>query len=176
MHPRHAKNLRLLKEDLKRKNTTRDRFKKARVRSITSAQKILFEALKPLAKEFAFKVAKEREIYTKEGVRFADLFIKKYGLIVEVDGGYHLTPEQVRKDKKRDEEIWEKKMIITLRIKNEEVMGNIEDTLKTIRSVVTKLSTLPNHKSPGKGVKKLRNTLARKKIYNELCPQVASVR
>lgn len=174
MTPKHAKNLRLFKEDLKRKNAIRDRFKKTRMRSITPAQAMLFTALQPLAKEYAFKVAKEREVYTKEGVRFADIFIQKYGLIIEVDGGYHSNPKQVEDDRRRDEEIWAKKKIVTLRVKNEDVMSDTEDVLKTIRSIVGKLSGLPNYKTPGKGLKKLRNTLARKKIYNELCARRAS--
>lgn len=171
MNSRHKKNLLTLKDDIKRKNAIRDRFKKIRVQSITPAQAVLFRALELLAKEYAFKVVKEREIYTKEGVRFADLFIKKYGLIIEVDGDYHFTPEQIEKDKQREEEIWSKKKIITLRFKNEDVVSNIDGVLTSIRSIIVRLSTLPNYKSPGKGVKKLRNTLARKKIYTELSTQ-----
>ncbi|MDD4290536.1 MAG: DUF559 domain-containing protein, partial [Patescibacteria group bacterium] len=110
-----------------------------------------------------------------EGVRFADLFIKKYGLIIEVDGGYHFAPKQIEEDRRRDEEIWSKKKIITLRFKNEDVMGNIDDVLISIRAVIARLAALSNYKTPGKGVKKLRNTLARKKIYTELSTQIVVV-
>jgi len=171
MNLKHKKNLLILRDDIKRKNAIRDRFKKVRAQSITPAQAVLFNALKLLAKEYAFKVVKEREIYTRKGVRFADLFIKKYGLIIEVDGGYHFTPKQIEEDKRRDEEIWSKKMIITLRFKNEDVMGNIDGVLISIRSMIARLSALSNYKSPGKGARKLRNTLARKKIYTELSAQ-----
>lgn len=108
-------------------------------------------------------------------MRFADLFVKKYGLIIEVDGGYHSTPEQKTRDCKRDEEIWDKKKIITMRVTNQDVMSNINNVLEIIKSVIEKLSVLPNYKSPGKGLKKLRNTIARKKIYNELSTQDASI-
>ncbi len=175
MNAKHKKNLLILKDDIKRKNAIRDRFKKIRVQSITPAQAVLFKALELLEKEYAFKVVKEREIYTKEGVRFADLFIKKYGLIIEVDGGYHFTPKQIEEDRRRDEEIWSKKKIITLRFKNEDVMENIDDVLISVRAVIARLAALSNYKTPGKGVKKLRNTLARKKIYTELSTQRLSL-
>ncbi|MDD4358778.1 MAG: DUF559 domain-containing protein [Candidatus Pacebacteria bacterium] len=142
MNAKHKKNLLILKNDIKRKNAIRDRFKKIRVQSITPAQSVLFNALGLLAEEYAFKVVKEREIYTKEGVRFADLFIKKYGLIIEVDGGYHFTSKQIEEDKRRDEEIWSKKMIITLRFKNENVMSDMDGVLTSIRSMIARLSAL----------------------------------
>lgn len=163
----HLKNIRLWKENLKRKNKIRDKFKSTRLSSITPAQAVLFSALGPLSKEYEFKVVKEREIYTENGVRFADLFIKKYGLIIEVDGGYHSTVEQREKDLQRDKEIWDKKRIVTLRVNNQEILNNIEETLSTIRSVLSRLSTLPNYKSPGKR-NKLTTTLARKKISSDI--------
>lgn len=163
----HLKNIRLCEENLRKKNKIRDKFKSTRLKSITPAQAVLFRALGPLSKEYEFKVVKEREIYTKNGVRFADLFIKKYGLIIEVDGGYHSTAEQKEKDLQRDKEIWDKKRILTLRVNNQEILKNIDETLNTIRSVLLRLSTLSNYKSPGKR-KKLETTLARKKIFNDI--------
>lgn len=167
-HSGYLKNLHLFQEDLHRKNKIRDKFKPARIKSVTPAQVSLFCDLEPLGKEYQFKVVKEREIYTKEGVRFADLFIKKYGLMIEVDGGYHLAPAQKERDLQRDEEVWNKKRIITLRFNNQEVWSKKEEVLQAVRAVISQLSLLPHYKSPGKGKKKLHNTLARRKIYNEL--------
>lgn len=167
-HSEYLKSPRTFQEDLRRKNKIRDKFKKIRGSSITPAQWTLFHSLESLGKEYQFKIVKEREIYTKEGVRFADLFIQKYGLIIEVDGGYHSTLEQREKDLQRDKEIWKKKKIITLRFSNESVWSKKQEILRTIRIVVSQLSLLSHYKTPGKGKKKLHNTLARRKIYNEI--------
>lgn len=50
--------------------------------------------------------------------RIVDFYIKKYRLIVEIDGGYHKTC--VAKDKFKDE-TWKKLKFNTLRILNEQV-------------------------------------------------------
>jgi very-short-patch-repair endonuclease len=168
MHPKRLANLRLLQEGLKVKNKIRDKFKKERMESITPAQSSLFRALQVLGKDHGFKIVKEREIYTKEGVRFADLFIKKYGLIIEVDGGYHSTPEQKQKDLDRDQEIWTKKGIVTMRFNNDEIFDREKETLQAVRLMIARLAVLPNYQTPGKGKKKLATTLARKKIREEL--------
>lgn len=159
---------RLFQEDLRRKNKIRDRFKRARLHAATPAQVALYKILETLGKEYQFKVVKEREIYTKTGVRFADLYIQKYGLIVEVDGGYHLTPDQKEKDQRRDNEIWEKKQVITLRFSNDDVWSKKEVVIETTRSIIERLKILPNHRSQGRGEKKHQSTLARKLIYEEL--------
>lgn len=52
----------------------------------------------------------------------ADFFIPKFNLIIELDGGYHSTPEQKRKDYIRDENIKNSNYYI-LRIDNEEVFN-----------------------------------------------------
>ncbi len=35
-------------------------------------------------------------------VYFADIFAKKHGVVIEIDGGYHLSDHQTRLDKERD--------------------------------------------------------------------------
>jgi len=107
-------------EDVKRKNKIRDRFKKQRLWSVTLAQRMLYEAMQTMGKG-RFIVAKEREIYTKHGVRFADIYIRKYGLAIEVDGGYHREEEQKVEDKIRETQIWDKKRILTIRVSNSDI-------------------------------------------------------
>lgn len=172
MTPLHAKNLLNFVEKLKVKNKIRDKFKKERISSVTPTQKMLVNALGEMSHEFSFGTVKEREIYTQNGVRFADIYIKKYGLIIEVDGGYHSSPDQRIKDIQRDEEVWKEKQIITLRFTNDEIENQLENVLTAIRLVVSKLDTLSNFNSMGKGKKKLHNTLERKKIYNQIIDNI----
>ena len=52
-------------------------------------------------------------------------------LIIEIDGGYHFTGEQPQLDAERTKELEEQGFKI-LRFTNEEVIGDIDNVLKTI--------------------------------------------
>lgn len=153
-------------EDIRRKNKIRTKYKSQRMRSVTPAQKKLFEALKALGRVKQFNVVKEREIYTKTGVRFADIYIRRYGLAIEVDGDYHTTPEQKVADEMREKEIWAKKRVMTVRVSNLEVLENIDAVVQRISVLIDQLELLPNWKSPGRG-KRLATTQARKRLKRD---------
>lgn len=53
---------------------------------------------------------------------YADISIPSLKVIIEVDGGYHLTPEQKEKDKKRDED-FASIGYTTIRVTNEQVQS-----------------------------------------------------
>jgi very-short-patch-repair endonuclease len=53
---------------------------------------------------------------------FLDFFFKDSKLIVEVDGGYHSTPERILYDQTRDQFLKERRGWRTLRLTNEEVL------------------------------------------------------
>jgi very-short-patch-repair endonuclease len=154
-------------EKLRRQNKIRSKFKKERVESCTAPQKKLYYALKQIGLARQFKPSLEREIYTKTGVRFSDIYIKKYGLNIEVDGGYHFSKNQIAIDAQKEREIWNKKKIITVRFANDEIMDNFEKVLIKLNSLIDELETLPNWRCPGKGRKRLNSTLLRKKVYNK---------
>ncbi|ADQ80832.1 leucyl-tRNA synthetase [Paludibacter propionicigenes WB4] len=87
-----------------------------------------------------------------EGVRFkrqhpilyfiADFYCHKAKLIVEVDGGYHTISEQYLYDKNRDNELTELGLKV-IRFTNEQVLFEIEKTLKEIEHEVKKRISLP---------------------------------
>lgn len=154
-------------ERLRRQNKIRSKFKKERVDSCTFAQKKLYYALKQIGTIKHFKPSLEREIYTKTGVRFSDIYIKKYGLNIEVDGDYHSSETQKVADKQKEKEVWDKKKIITVRFTNEEIINNFEKVVDLLNSLIEELELLPNWKCPGKGKKRLNSTLLRKKIYQK---------
>lgn len=47
------------------------------------------------------KVIRQYPIYTGRKLYFADLYLPKYRTIIELDGGYHFTHDQRRKDTNR---------------------------------------------------------------------------
>lgn len=63
-------------------------------------------------------------------------------LVIEVDGGYHTKPEIIEADKLRTN-ILEELGYKVLRFKNEEVINNTEQVLKTIEKVLNTQDTLP---------------------------------
>jgi len=154
----------LSREKLRKQNKIRDRFKKQRKESITFAQKKLFEYLK-FSRNGDFKTSLEREIYTKEGVRFSDIFIKKHGLSIEIDGEHHFTEEQTLKDSAREKEIWDKKRIITIRVTNDEIINDFESTTKRIDNLINKLDVPPLWGARKGKNWNIKNTMDRKKIW-----------
>ncbi|HRZ95528.1 MAG TPA: hypothetical protein P5262_03095 [Candidatus Moranbacteria bacterium] len=152
---------------LKRQNKIRDRFKRERMDGCTLAQNKLFDVLKIIGKKRQFKPVLEREIYTKNGVRFSDIFISKYGLNIEVDGGYHFTEDQKVKDIMREKEIWDKKRIITIRFINEDIINRLDVIAPKLESLMNELDKLPHFKCPGKGKKKFNATVRRKQLCRE---------
>lgn len=52
------------------------------------------------------KVARQQPIVTGRKLYFADIYLPEIKTIVEVDGGYHFTSNQKRKDRNRSAGIW----------------------------------------------------------------------
>ena len=69
----------------------------------------------------------------------ADLYYKPARLIVEVDGGYHGTPEQQEKDQRRDE-LCRKCGFHVLRYTNDEVLRNPKRLAVRIMFIARKLA------------------------------------
>ena len=55
---------------------------------------------------FGVDVVRQKPIVTGRRIYFADLFLPKYNLILEIDGGYHYTAEQKRLDTNRSNSLW----------------------------------------------------------------------
>ena len=68
------------------------------------------------------------------GEYIVDFFFRKSMLIVEIDGGYHCTDEQQKEDTIRQNWL-EQKGYKVLRIPNEQVINNIEQTIKTVKNI-----------------------------------------
>lgn len=51
-------------------------------------------------------VIRQKPINTGHKIYFADLYIPVLHCIVEIDGGYHTTPNQKRKDANRSHGLW----------------------------------------------------------------------
>jgi very-short-patch-repair endonuclease len=65
----------------------------------------------------------------------ADFYCHKAKLIIEVDGGYHNTPEQFSYDKNRDSEL-ESLGLKVIRFTNKQVLTETEEVLKIIENEI----------------------------------------
>ena len=65
----------------------------------------------------------------------ADFYCHKAKLIIEVDGGYHDLPEQYKYDKEREHELDDLGLKV-IRFTNEQVLFQIENSLKAIEGVI----------------------------------------
>ncbi len=104
-----------------------------RKKQTTQAEQILWEQLKTKQLDSKFR---RQHIIDEFIVDFVNLSKK---LIVEVDGNYHNTIEQQEADHLRTQILNELGFKV-IRFKNEEVIGNIENVIKTISS---QLESLP---------------------------------
>jgi len=101
----------------------------------TEAESLLWEALR--RKNLGVKIRRQHPI----GVFIADFVSLEKRLIIEVDGGYHTTTEQIDIDLARTFELEQKHLFKVIRFTNEEVINNTD-------AVVSKINeTLSNRQS-----------------------------
>lgn len=94
----------------------------------------------------------------------ADFFLPKRGLIIEVDGAYHFTPEQIKKDKKRDR-FYAKLGYHLLRIENEDVLNF---NPYSVEKYEMKPELIENEPFYGKSIRGKRRTRAVKELHKHL--------
>lgn len=110
----------------------------------TEAENVLWEALK--AKGIGAKFRRQHII----GDFIVDFFCNEANLVIELDGGYHNMPAQMKSDEERTAALNE--MGYTeLRFKNEEVISNIDAVLKTIKTF-TNIKSFPSGEDLGEAV------------------------
>jgi len=109
-----------------------DRFKafaRENRRNQTEAEEFLWRQLKGNALGVKFK----RQLIIQNYI--ADFACLEKSLIIEVDGGYHFIQEQMELDAYRTEDL-EKLGFKVLRFRNEEIIIEIEQVLKTIQDYI----------------------------------------
>ena len=92
----------------------------------TKSEKILWDKLKNNQLD-GLKFRRQHPI----SLYIADFYCHKLKLIIEVDGGYHYTKEQIPKDEERTK-ILEFNGIRVIRFSNDEILSNIKKVLKEI--------------------------------------------
>ncbi|MBQ6225468.1 MAG: endonuclease domain-containing protein [Bacteroidaceae bacterium] len=104
-------------------------FARENRRNQTEAEEFLWRQLKGNALGVKFK----RQLIIQNYI--ADFACLEKSLIIEVDGGYHFIQEQMELDAYRTEDL-EKLGFKVLRFRNEEIIIEIEQVLKTIQDYI----------------------------------------
>ena len=107
----------------------------------TEAEAVLWEALK--GKGIGEKFRQQHII----GDFIVDFFCVDKGLVIEIDGGYHNYPPQMKSDAERTK-VLSILGYIEIRFKNEEVLGDIDGVLQRISNFC---NVLPSRSHPSGG-------------------------
>ena len=83
----------------------------------TEFENILFNKLFGIYKK---RVKRQQKFIVRNKVYFVDIYMKAYKLVIEVDGGYHNSPQQIEKDKQKDFDLSTLGLLV-IRVKNEDV-------------------------------------------------------
>jgi very-short-patch-repair endonuclease len=101
----------------------------------TEAEKILWKELR--ASKLGHKIRRQHPIETF----IADFICIRKSIIIEVDGGYHLNPEQVEYDNQRTFSL-EQKGFKVVRFANSEVENDLHAVLRKIKSILDSIPDL----------------------------------
>lgn len=104
-------------------------FARENRRKMTLGETILWESLRRLPATFHFR---RQHIIGDFIVDFACL---EQSLVIEVDGGYHSEPQQIKDDLFRTEKLNNYGFTV-LRYKNEQIIGNIDEVMKEIKNIL----------------------------------------
>ena len=95
----------------------------------TEFENILFNKLYGIYKK---RVKRQQKLIIRNRVYFVDIYMKAYKVAIEVDGGYHNSPQQIEKDKQKDLDLSTLGLLV-IRVKNEDVrkrFGFIKNSLE----------------------------------------------
>jgi imidazole glycerol-phosphate synthase subunit HisF len=108
-----------------------------RLRNEPTASEIIFWGL--LKQHFAdFRFKRQHPV----SQYIADFYCHKLRLVVEIDGGIHLSKDAIKNDKLRDEFMNSLNLKI-IRFTNDEVCKNGEEVVKKLRELIEKIK-IPN--------------------------------
>lgn len=115
-------------------NRTRHRL----LQTQTAYEDIVYSKISPRRKQYAVR---QQRLELNGHLYFADIYISRWKIIIEVDGGYHTTEEKKQADKFRDS-LCSEYCIRVFRITNEQVLD--EEYLLGFMKAINSAS-LPKH-------------------------------
>ena len=118
----------------------RKKAKKATEKTIKGFQAELKDRATPAEKQFkkilnSIHIAYDfqRIIRSKKQHYIVDFYLPEYHVVIEIDGGYHDNPEQIKKDEQRAKNLQANKIVArVLRFTNDEVLKDIHTAKRAL--------------------------------------------
>jgi very-short-patch-repair endonuclease len=140
--PEERKIIRKIIQEQKRKKPKRDKEMRRKFKLCGERIQGLRTRATPAERRFRgflcygkVKFKFQRAFIKKGGFVIADFYLPQKKLVIEIDGGYHLTPAQQSKDKWKDRYLKDNYDIDTMRFTNERVFKmHINDAIKAIEA------------------------------------------
>lgn len=110
------------------------KLRKENIKKPTIAEDILYKCLKQELKGKS-AVMRQKVCFTEKSFIIADLYLRKYKVAIEIDGGYHELALQKIKDMEKNN-IYKLRNYKLLRFSNIEVINNTENVVDKILSIV----------------------------------------
>jgi very-short-patch-repair endonuclease len=114
-------------KNFKEKQAKCHKFKKDLEKRATKSELKFQKLIKDLGYRALFQKG-----FIKDYFCIVDFYIPSLKLVVEIDGGYHLTQEQINKDRKKDEYLTKVRNFKILRLTNDQVEDLSVDSLRAI--------------------------------------------
>lgn len=105
--------------------------------NMTTEEKLLWKRLKQ--NQLGYKFRRQHPIHKF----IVDFYCHELGLVIEVDGEYHLNQEQIELDAER-EKLLEFQDLTILRFTNKEVTNDIETVINSIKNKLEELKKKTN--------------------------------
>lgn len=107
------------------------------VRELTERATPAEIALKEIFERHGIRYEFQKALIKRKDFYIVDFFLKDYATVVEVDGGYHFTPEQEAKDAKRTEAILRKdRFARVVRLTNDEILQGGDAVLQKLARAI----------------------------------------
>ena len=115
-------------------NITKNKSKISSLRKAqTEPEKQIWSAIR--GKQLGIKFRRQHGI----GNYIVDFYCAELGLIIEVDGDSHYSPDEVLKDRKRTDFL-ESKGLVVLRFTNKDIMSNLNGVLEVLTEKIKRLT------------------------------------
>lgn len=127
------------KTKIKERRKQIERFAKENRHNLTEAERKFSKILKWLNIDFEMQC-----VFSCRGKLFiVDFYLPQYKIVIEIDGGYHNTPQQQKSDSQREQQLKKHEKIFgIIRFQNEEIRNTADITWRLITGICPPVARL----------------------------------
>lgn len=116
--------------------------RKRKLKTNATQSELIIKGLLMILKPQIGRAIFQKGFIAGNGYCICDFYIPKYGVCIEVDGDYHFTEEQIRKDWYKNKYLTQERRMRVFRIRNKECIDLTPETLlKLMKACPNKMVT-----------------------------------